>query len=164
MDQNLTLIPLEMKGKVYRAPLPFGDFDIARTTFDELVQAEVSLLYSLIEPIEWLSRAYIDPRERIDAAGIQRVEFPIRDFFAPVDGAAFQAVVAEARLYALQGKNIAVHCYAGVGRTGLFLAEMVIQHFSMEVHDAIDWLRETLPLAVENDYQYKFLLDLHSKD
>lgn len=163
MNHNLTLIPFELNGKVYRAPLPFGDFDIARTTFNEMVQAEISVLYSLIEPIEWLSRAYLDPREKIEQAGIQRVEFPIRDFFAPIDPQAFQAVVAQARQDAVEGKNIAVHCYAGVGRTGLFLAEFAIQLFGMEVHAAVDWLRETLPLAVENDYQYRFLLELHSQ-
>lgn len=164
MFHNLTLIPFDLKGKVYRTPLPYGDFDLARTTFEELVQAEVSVYYSLIEPIEWISRAFIDSREKIQMAGIQQVEFPIRDFFAPEDAAAFQAVVAQALQHARNGKNIAVHCYAGVGRTGLFLSELAIQHYGWGVHEAVAWLRETMPLAVENDYQYKFLLENHSKE
>jgi protein-tyrosine phosphatase len=164
MFHNLTLIPFDLPGKVYRTPLPYGDFDLARTTFDELVQAEVGVYYSLIEPIEWISRAFIDAREKLESAGIQRVEFPIRDFFAPEDPQAFQAVVAEAREHAHHGRNIAVHCYAGVGRTGLFLAELAIQHYGWNVREAVEWLRESLPLAVENDYQYQFLLETHSTE
>ena len=164
MFHNLTLIPFNLKGKVYRTPLPYGDFDLARTTFDELVKAEIKVYYSLIEPIEWISRAFIDSREKLEKAGIQRVEFPIRDFFAPQNPEAFQAVVAEARQHAIEGRNIAVHCYAGVGRTGLFLTELAVQHYGWDVHKAVEWLRQTLPLAVENDYQYKFLLENHSKE
>ena len=164
MFKNLTQIPFDFPGKVYRTPLPYGDFDLGRTTFEELIRAEVNIYYSLVEPIEWISKAFLDSREKIKLNGIQRVEFPIRDFFTPSNAEDFQAVVAEARQQALDGKNIAVHCYAGIGRTGLFLAEMAVQHYGWDVHTAIKWLRETIPLAVENDYQYKFLLKYHSKE
>lgn len=161
MFQNLTQIPFDFPGKVFRTPLPYGDFDLARTTYDELISAEVKVYYSLVEPIEWISKAFIDSREKIAMSGIKRVEFPIRDFFAPQNPTAFQAVVAEARQYALDGKNVAVHCYAGVGRTGLFLTELAIQQYGWSVKEAILWLRESIPLAVENEYQVKFLLGLH---
>jgi protein-tyrosine phosphatase len=50
-----------------------------------------------------------------------------------------------------------------MGRTGLFLAEMAIQHFGWEVTKALDWLRQYIPYAVENEEQYQFLLDLHEE-
>lgn len=162
MFHNLTQIPFDFKGKVYRTPLPYGDYDLARTTFDELVLAEVNIYYSLIEPIEWISKTFIDSREKIAMTGIERVEFPIQDFYAPKDPVAFQSAVAEARQQALDGKNIAVHCNAGIGRTGLFLTELAIQNYGWPVNEAIQWLRKTMPLAVENDFQYQFLLDLHN--
>lgn len=162
MFNNLTQIPFDFPGKVYRTPLPYGDFDLARTTFDELIRAEVNVYYSLVEPIEWISKAFLDSREKIESAGIQRVDFPIRDFYTPDNAQAFQAVVAEAYQYALNGKNIAVHCYAGVGRTGMFLAELVIQHYRWGVDEAIRWLRESIPLAVENNDQYEFLTKIHT--
>ena len=163
MYRNLTLIPFDFAGKVYRTPLPYGDFDLSRTTFDELLAAEVAVYYSLVEPIEWISKAFVDMREQISQAGIERVEYPIRDFYAPANADTFQSVVAQAGKNAFDGKNIAVHCYAGVGRTGLFLAELAIQQYGWPVNDTVRWLRESLPLAVENDYQYQFLLDIHGE-
>jgi protein-tyrosine phosphatase len=162
MFLNLTQIPFDLPGKVYRSPLPHGDFDLARTTLQELISAEVRVYYSLVEPIEWTSRAFLDVRDQIEATGIQRVEFPIRDFFAPEDGSAFVDLVAQAHRHALDGKNIAAHCYAGIGRTGMFLAELAVQHYGWDVPHAVEWLRASVPLAVENEYQYQFLVDLHS--
>jgi protein-tyrosine phosphatase len=99
----------------------------------------------------------------LSESGIQRVDFPIQDFSVPQDVAAFQAAVDGALQHAQQGRSIAVHCNAGMGRTGLFLAEMAIQHFGWDVNETVDWLRQYIPYAVENEDQYQFLLDLHEQ-
>ena len=163
MLYNLTEIPLGLPGAVYRAPLPFGAFDLQLSTLNELQQAQVDVVYSLVEPIEWTLKAIRDARESLSESGIQRVDFPIQDFSVPPDVAVFQAAVSGALQQVQQGRSIAVHCNAGMGRTGLFLAEMAIQHFGWEVAEAVDWLRKFIPYAVENEDQYQFLLDLHEQ-
>jgi protein-tyrosine phosphatase len=160
---NLTEIPLGLPGAVYRAPLPYGTFDQHLATLAEMQQAKVEVVYSLVEPIEWTLKATRDAREPMSESGIQRVDFPIQDFGVPQDAAGFQAAVAGALQHAQHGRNIAVHCNAGMGRTGLFLVEMVIQHFGWGVSEAVDWLRKYIPYAVENEDQYQFLLDLHEE-
>ena len=159
---NLTEIPLGLPGVVYRAPLPYGTFDQHLNTLAEMQQANVEVVYSLVEPIEWTLKATRDAREPMAASGIQRVDFPIHDFGVPEDAAVFQTAVGAALQQAQAGSNIAVHCNAGMGRTGLFLAEMVTQHFGWGVTEAVDWLRQYIPYAVENEDQYQFLLDLHA--
>ena len=159
---NLTEIPLGLPGAVYRAPLPFGAFDLQLATLTELQQAQVAVVYSLVEPPEWTLKAIRDARGLLAERGIQRVDFPIQDFHVPQEAEAFQAVVGQALQHAQRGSNIAVHCNAGMGRTGLFLAEMAIQHFGWGVSEAVDWLRQYIPYAVENEDQYQFLLDLHA--
>jgi protein-tyrosine phosphatase len=163
MFYNLTEIPLGLPGAVYRAPLPFGAFDLQLSTLTELQQAQVDVVYSLVEPIEWTLKAIRDAREPLSESGIQRVDFPIQDFSVPQDVAVFQAAVGGALQHAQQGRSIAVHCNAGMGRTGLFLAEMVIQHFGWDVNETVEWLRQYIPYAVENEDQYQFLLDLHEQ-
>jgi protein-tyrosine phosphatase len=163
MVYNLTEIPLGLPGAVYRAPLPFGAFDLQLSTLTEMQQTKVDVVYSLVEPIEWTLKATRDARKPMAEQGIQRVDFPIHDFGVPQDAAAFQAAVGDALQQAQQGINITVHCNAGMGRTGLFLAEMVIQHFGWGVVEAVDWLRQYIPYAVENEDQYQFLLDLHQE-
>ena len=150
-----------LSGAVYRSPLPFGNFDPNREALAEWVQFQVDVVYSLIEPDEWLGKASRDSRQDLRSAGIQQVAYPIPDFWVPADAEGFQSIVAQALADAAEGKNIAVHCNAGWGRTGLFLTEMAIQHFGFDVPQAVAWVRQFVPPAVENEDQYQFLVDLH---
>ncbi|MBN2047530.1 MAG: dual specificity protein phosphatase family protein [Anaerolineaceae bacterium] len=158
---TITRIPLALKGSVFRSPLPFGAFDPAEEALNELVAERVEVLFSLIQEHEWMDKATRDARPDLRANQILIHAYPIEDFLVPADGGAFLAEVKTAIRLAGEGKNIAVHCNAGFGRTGMFLAEMAIQVLRLPVDDAVHWLREYIPTAVENDYQYQFLRDLH---
>lgn len=52
-----------------------------------------------------------------------------------------------------------VHCMGGRGRTGLVLAGLAMKHFSMCRSDAVNWIRESIPYAVESNSQMLFLGD-----
>lgn len=161
ISKTIIELPFGLSGAVYRSPLPYGSFDPGRQALVEWIQFQVQVVYSLIEADEWLTKASQDSRPALQAAGIQQVVYPIPDFWVPRDPAGFQAVVTTALQAAAAGKNIAVHCNAGWGRTGLFLTEMAIQHFGFSVPAAVAWVRQSVPPAVENQDQYQFLVDLH---
>jgi protein-tyrosine phosphatase len=64
-----------------------------------------------------------------------------------------RTVLAAARA----GKVIAIHCHAGIGRTGLFAACLAKAIFGLNGGAAVDWVRQAVPAAVESQAQYRFI-------
>jgi ADP-ribosyl-[dinitrogen reductase] hydrolase len=86
---------------------------------------------------------------------------PIRDFDVP--DAAFEArwrtAGRELRARLLAGESIVVHCYAGLGRTGLVVARLLVE-FGEEPARAISWVRRIRPGAIQTLEQESYVLDL----
>ncbi len=160
---NIINLPFALRGQVYRSPLPFGAFDPENHILSQWKEANIHQVYSLIQLREWQDKAWQDARPMILDAGMSLLMYPILDFGVPDDMKKFSDNVKLALDAAKEGKNIIVHCNAGWGRTGLFLTEMAIQHFHLAVREAVVWVRQFVPPAVENNEQYQFLLDLHNE-
>ena len=60
---------------------------------------------------------------------------------------------------ALSGKNIIVHCNGGLGRTGMFLACFAKRVLNISGEQAVTWIRDRIPGAIETDAQYQMVLD-----
>jgi len=52
-----------------------------------------------------------------------------------------------------------MHCSAGIGRTGLFLAYLAKQVLVLSGAEALAWVRYYIPRAVETPEQQRLLLD-----
>lgn len=160
MKTNLTLIPFDLPGKVYRAPMPFGPFDAGVSTLNEMSRAKVKHVFTLVEEFEWCTHANCDLRVCYQKAGIRMIHLPIEDFEAPSDTQAYLSAVKDALDLIKQGNHIAVHCFAGIGRTGTFLAGLARLHFGWPADQAIFWVRQFVPNALENEKQVGFIQDL----
>lgn len=66
---------------------------------------------------------------------------------------ALDEAVDQAMKLAREGKSIAVHCSAGIGRTGLFLAELAKRAVGLDGERALYWVRLYVPGAVETEGQ-----------
>lgn len=88
-------------------------------------------------------------------AAIDFLCLPIVDGTEPTVQQAHQFIrFADDRLAA--GKAVAVHCAAGLGRTGTMLAVYLIAHGST-AQDAIRSVRQAQPAAIETRRQVEFL-------
>ena len=163
MEHKLTITQVDfgLKGKVFRSPLPHGAYDPNDSVPDEWQAQAVGAVFSLIEDQEWLTKARHDLRPWMAEQGMQQFACPIMDFSTPADTSSFQSAAASALRLASAGMNIVIHCNAGWGRTGLFLSEMAVQHFGCSVDEAVAWVRQFVPHAVENEIQLRFLYQLH---
>ena len=159
---NLTHIPLNLPGQIYRSPMPFGDFDYGRSTLEEYRQARIDTVVMLTTSEENLVRAGRDLGAMYESEGFGVIHLPIVDFDVPEDDTAMEAALNEVIAQAEAGKNIAIHCFAGRGRTGMFAALLARRILGMEGLQAISWLREFFP-AVETEEQTQVVLNYQLK-
>lgn len=155
---NLIMIPFGLPGKIYRSPLPKGSFDYGLTTLDEMLAAGVSEVVILVEEFEWQQRANVDLPTLYEANNIGILHYPVEDFKVPTDLDSYLEAVQQVISWARSGENIAIHCFAGIGRTGTFLTAMAIDIFGWSPLEAVFWIRQFIPGAVENEAQLKFLM------
>lgn len=160
MDRkNLVPIPLGLSGQVYRSPMPFAAFDDGKTTFSEYLDAKINTVVMLTEVGEDLRHAGKDLAQTYADHQIETVRFPITDFDTPEDHSSLLDTLDEVLQRAERGENIAVHCFAGRGRTGLFIALLARKVLNLEGQEAIDWVRKIFP-AIETQEQEQLVQTL----
>jgi protein-tyrosine phosphatase len=90
--------------------------------------------------------------------GFQVIHLPIPDFDVPskedLEGAVKKTVEQ-----AQAGQNIVIHCHAGLGRTGLFVAYLAKQVLGLSGEAAIHWTRKYIPNALDTDEQRKWVMN-----
>ena len=141
-------LPFGLPGRIFRSPMPFRAGDSQGDVFRQYLEQGVSVVVVLVDDPECLARTGRNLRLFYESNGLDVIHLPILDFDVPTQGdlrAAIDATLVRARA----GKNIAVHCYAGYGRTGMFLACMARQVLDLPAKEAIEWVRSYVPTAVE---------------
>jgi protein-tyrosine phosphatase len=137
--------------------MPFSNYDRV-DLWSSYQERGIDLVVVLTEPQEYLVYSGRDLLEFYRENDLKVLHMPIPDFGVPMDLESWESsldlVVEEAH----RGKNVAVHCLAGLGRTGTFLACLAKETFELEGDEAINWIREYLPGAMENQSQEEFVI------
>ena len=152
----LTELPFNLPGCIYGGPMPFGDYDPEGEVLLEFRQKEISVIVLLAEEEECLRKAGRNLQFFYMKEGFQVVYLPIRDFDVPPKEdleSAVEAVIRQAR----EGRNIVIHCHAGLGRTGVFPAFVAKEVFGLSGKEALHWVRRYIPGALETDGQKQFV-------
>jgi len=137
--------------------MPFSDFDPTGESWDAYRNLQVDTVVVLAEREETLARTGMDLFEFYRGQGLKVLHVPIRDHASPADAAALSAAVDHALERARCGSNLAVHCYAGIGRTGVFLALLARRALGLKGEEAITWVRRWIPGALETPGQQEFV-------
>lgn len=113
------------------------------------------------EELRWLREHDIDviisltdeppPRHLVNQIGLMQVHIPIVDF-APPTQTDLQNVVDAIRKAKDSGMGVAVHCGAGMGRTGTVLAGWFVAQ-GMSSTEAIKHVRKLRPGSIETEEQ-----------
>ena len=156
-SDNLTYLPYGLEGDIYRSPLPLSPlFDPNEALLDDFVEVGVDVVVMLTPEEEVWEVTGRDLLMRYEALGLDVIYVPVEDFSVPKPGA-FQEPIRRALRAAKSGKTLVIHCQAGLGRTGMFAACLAKVVLEMSGEDAVNWVREYVPEAVQTAQQFRFV-------
>ena len=155
----ITELPFGMDGNVFRSPMPLSYFDPLNEVWGAYQDRDVNVIVVLTEPQEYLARAKRDLPAFYRSVGLEVIHLPIQDFKPPQDIPALNDALESVEEHLRAGRNVAVHCLAGLGRTGTFLACLAKRILNMDGEQSINWVRKYIPGALENSAQEKFVLE-----
>jgi len=154
----LTEMPFGLPGRIFRSPMPFSPYDPCGNALDVFRQQAISLIVLLAETGECYYVTGQDLPALYLQAGFHVLHLPILDGGVPSRDELAGLVTAIIQ-HAQAGQHTVIHCYAGIGRTGLVLAAMAKRLLGLSGEAAIAWVRRSIPGAVETPAQRVLLLD-----
>jgi protein-tyrosine phosphatase len=109
--------------------------------FAEMKAGGIDVLVSMQEEEEAAAVGLADQAERCRAAGITFYNLPILDHGIPRKVDDIAELSARLRQHLARGEGVAAHCYAGLGRSPLMIAAVMIDS-GVESYAACDLISE----------------------
>jgi protein-tyrosine phosphatase len=140
MQPEIYWIPSPWKGRLAVLPRPQGG-DCLEDEINGFREAGVDVMVSALEEPEEAMLELSEESELCQAQGIEFISFPIPDGTAPTSEKPVGELVRllETRLAA--GKNVAIHCRAGIGRC-IVLAACTLALAGVEPEDAFQKIQQ----------------------
>ncbi len=149
-------IKMETDGSLYRSAMPFGEYDRSVDLLEKYLVHGVTTVVVLADDDECIKKAGKNLRAYYAVQGLNVLALPCADYGIPGKAETMRTVKESLKRLG-KGENLAVHCSAGRGRTGTFLACLAKEHWALSGDDALVWVRRQIPRAVETTEQEDFV-------
>lgn len=123
----------------------------------------ITLIVSLLEDPEAYELGLKDEKDIAARKGIKFLSFPIADRGVPESVYRFQAFISSLYEQIEGGAHAAVHCRAGIGRSGLVAAALLL-HEGFEPADAFALISEARRCPVPDTPEQRLWLTEHWRD
>ena len=138
--------------------MPFGPYDLHGEVYDQWCEEQIAVIVMLASDEECLHKTGRNLRALYLKEGFEVLYLPIPDFGVPTRDD-LEQTAQQMIAYAQAGHHIVIHCSAGIGRTGLFMAYLAKQCLGLSGTEALHWVRRFIPRAVETPEQQRLVLD-----
>jgi len=155
-SSNFVRIPLPAKGKLYVSPMPYGPYDTANQLLRTYRKARIKAVIPLVTEKEIEQKAKRNLFKAYTKAGIEILHYPVPDLTSPKREDVVAAVEALEQHLVVDGTNVAVHCNAGIGRTGVIVSCVVQRLLQLPVQEIADYLRQYMMIDM-TDEQRRFV-------
>ena len=125
MTPDLFWIPGPWRGRLAIAARPRGG-DWLEDETRGLRQTGIDIVVSLLEEDEAAQLDLLDEGKAAEANGLRFLSFPIPDRGVPSSTPTAISLMANIAVALEEGKNVAVHCRQGIGRSGLIAAGVLM--------------------------------------
>lgn len=146
MTPDLFWIPGPWRGRLAIAARPRGG-DWLEDEFSGLRRAGVDVIVSLLEEDEAAQLGLAGEAKAVEANGLRFISFPIPDRGVPASTPAAVSLMASIAAALEEGKNVAVHCRQGIGRSGL-IAAGILMSSGLSPEQAIQVVSSARGLAI----------------
>jgi len=140
-EKTFVRLPLDVKGRLYVSPMPYGPYDPGNALFKVYLRNRIEFVVALTTDVEMAKKAKRDLFGLYKKNNIELIRFPIADYTSP-DLEDFSRVVDQATGYLRAGAHMAIHCNAGVGRTGVVTCAVVRDIMDIGGDEAIAYVKE----------------------
>lgn len=104
-------------------------------------RSSIECVVSLLEPHEAKSLGVEREQTCCEDAGLRFISFPIPDHGLPRIDSEFESLIGRVAAEVAGGTAMAIHCYAGIGRTGM-LAACILHKLGIPGAEIFDRLKE----------------------
>lgn len=140
-EKTCIQIPLDVKGKLFVSPMPFGPYDPGNTLLKTYRQHKIEFVVMLVTDVELAKKAKRDVLAVYKKNNMEPIRFPIADYTSP-ELYAFSKTVDQIACYLRAGAHVSVHCNAGVGRTGVMTCCIVRDIMKLSADGAIAYVKQ----------------------
>jgi protein-tyrosine phosphatase len=156
---EFTILPFDFSGKVYRSAMPYSAYDPDGALIQAYLDSDISNVVVLSGISETRQVSGRDLEEMYRNLGIKVLPLPIEDY-GVADLDEVRETISEILSRVQTGENVAIHCHAGIGRTGMLVACLVKIGLGYSPEESIQWVREHIPGAIEVPEQEKLVREI----